>query len=99
MFVKFSQSCYRLSTRLRNISPRAIALIIAAISVLILSFFSPLKAVFDPILFKSFIQQYEGYVKVTFITIYIVLTVIGVPGTVLTVVGGCLFGIWCGKAD
>ena len=96
MFVKFSKSCHLLSIRLRNISPKAIALIIAAISVLILSFFSPLKAVFDPILFKSFIQQYEGYVEITFITIYTALTVIGVPGTVLTVVGGCLFGIWYG---
>ena len=41
-------------------------------------------------------MQYEGYVEIIFIAIYIVLTVVGVPATVLTVVGGSLFGIWYG---
>jgi uncharacterized membrane protein YdjX (TVP38/TMEM64 family) len=47
-------------------------------------------------LFKDFIQQYEGYIEILFIVIYTGLTVIGVPGTVLTIVGGSLFGIWDG---
>ena len=65
--------------------------------VLILLFlFTPLKIVFDFNLFKSFIKQYEGYVEIIFITIYTALTIIGIPGTILTIVGGCLFGLWRG---
>lgn len=98
MFVKFTESCDRLSIQLRKTvaNPKFIALTITAIGVLALCIFTPLKAVFDPLLFKSFIRQYEGYVEILFITIYTILTVVGVPGTVLTVVGGCLFGIWYG---
>ena len=76
--------------------PKFIILTIAALVIVILCIFTPLKAVFDPFLFKDFIQQYEGYVEILFIAIYTGLTVIGVPGTVLTIVGGCLFGIWYG---
>ena len=67
------------------------------ISLLIILFaFTPLKIVFDFTLFKSFIQKYEGYVELIFITTYTILTVVGIPGTILTVVGGCLFGLWYG---
>lgn len=58
--------------------------------------FTPLKIVFDFASFKGFIKQYEGYVEIIFIAIYIALTVIGIPGTILTIVGGCLFGLWHG---
>ena len=57
---------------------------------------TPLKTVFNPVLFKQFIGQYEGYIEIIFIAIYIGLTVVGVPGTILTIVGGSLFGIWYG---
>ena len=77
-------------------TPKFLILIIAAAIVILLCIFTPLKAVFNPFQFKSFIEQYEGYVEIIFIAIYTVLTVIGVPGTVLTIVGGCLFGIWYG---
>ncbi|MEM7756532.1 MAG: TVP38/TMEM64 family protein [Cyanobacteria bacterium P01_A01_bin.40] len=76
--------------------PKFLALVATSILILLLCFFTPLKAVFNPILFKSFIGQYEGYVEIIFIAIYTALTIIGVPGTVLTIVGGCLFGIWYG---
>jgi len=78
------------------INPRLVAISIAALAIILLCLFTPLKTVFNPFLFKDFIQQYEGYVEILFITIYIVLTVVGVPGTVLTVVGGSLFGVWYG---
>ena len=98
MFHRFSQSCFNLSIALIKIvaNPKFIALAIAGISLILLSIYTPLKTVFNPLLFKSFIQQYEGYVSILFVTIYTLLTVIGVPGTVLTIVGGCLFGIWYG---
>ena len=98
MFQKFSRSCFSLSVVLIKIlvNPKFIALAIAGISVILLGIYTPLKTVFNPLLFKSFIQQYEGYVSILFIAIYTLLTVIGIPGTVLTIVGGCLFGIWYG---
>ncbi|MDJ0592660.1 MAG: TVP38/TMEM64 family protein [Pleurocapsa sp. MO_226.B13] len=98
MLKKISQSCYQLSLRLVNqaIARRAIALTVAVLILLPLFTFTPLKAVFDVGLFKSFIRQYEGYVEVIFIAIYTGLTVVGIPGTILTIVGGCLFGLWHG---
>ena len=78
------------------ISQKAIAIAIALLLLFLLFVFTPLKAVFDVKLFKSFIQQYEGYIEVLFIAIYTILTVVGIPGTVLTIVGGSLFGLWHG---
>lgn len=76
--------------------PKFIAVVAAGIGILLLCLFTPLKTVFNPLAFKSFIGKYEGYVEIIFIAIYTVLTIVGVPGTVLTIVGGCLFGIWYG---
>ncbi|WP_319418922.1 TVP38/TMEM64 family protein [Pleurocapsa sp. FMAR1] len=55
-----------------------------------------MKTFLNPTLFKNFISQYEGHIEIIFIAIYIGLTVIGVPGTILTIVGGALFGLWYG---
>lgn len=98
MLEKITQSFVQLSIQLRKLllKPQLIALAAAALGIILLCILTPLKAVFNPFLFKDFIQQYEGYVEILFIAIYTGLTVIGVPGTVLTVVGGCLFGIWYG---
>ena len=90
---KFIKNCDRLRI---IVIPKFLILVISAAIVILLCIFTPLKAVFNPFQFKSFIEQYEGYVEILFIGIYTVLTVIGVPGTVLTIVGGCLFGIWYG---
>ncbi len=73
-----------------------IAIGVALLLLLSLFIFTSLKAVFDVQLFKSFIQQYEGYIEFLFIVIYTILTVIGIPGTVLTIVGGSLFDLWHG---
>ncbi|MEL6493951.1 MAG: TVP38/TMEM64 family protein [Cyanobacteria bacterium J06623_7] len=98
MLKKLTLSFVALGRQLRQlvINPKFIAVVITAAVIIVLCLFTPLKAVFNPFLFKDFIQQYEGYVEVIFIAIYTILTVFGVPGTVLTIVGGSLFGIWYG---
>ncbi|MEL6911035.1 MAG: TVP38/TMEM64 family protein [Cyanobacteria bacterium J06555_3] len=85
-------------TQLRRLfgQPKYLLIAIAVLGIVLLCIYTPLRAVFNPFLFKDFIQQYEGYIEIIFVGIYVVLTVIGVPGTVLTIVGGSLFGIWNG---
>ncbi|MEL7078472.1 MAG: TVP38/TMEM64 family protein [Cyanobacteria bacterium J06643_13] len=85
-------------TQLRRLfgQPKFLLIAIAVLGIVLLCIYTPLRAVFNPFLFKDFIQQYEGYIEIIFVGIYVVLTVIGVPGTVLTIVGGSLFGIWNG---
>ena len=84
----------RLIQKITN--PRAIALGIIVLILVPLFIFTPIKTVFDATLLKSFIQRYPGYVEIIFIALYTGLTVIGIPGTILTLVGGCLFGLWQG---
>ena len=98
MLNKVSQKCYKFILSLTEVvfARRAIALFVVFLIIVPLFIFTPLKTVFNPGLFKSFIKQYEGYVEIIFIAIYTGLTVIGVPGTILTIVGGCLFGLWHG---
>jgi uncharacterized membrane protein YdjX (TVP38/TMEM64 family) len=66
---------------------------IGLISLLCLVIFSPMNIIFD----RNFLIQYFNSkpccVVGLFITIYTVLTVIGVPGTILTFVGGIIFGL------
>ena len=73
-----------------------LGLTIILLILLFLGINSPLQTVFDPIYLESYFQQYENYLEVLFIFIYTVLTVVGVPGTVLTIAGGGLFGLWHG---
>lgn len=98
MFGRFTKSCFNLGITVSKIlvKPKFIALLSAAIAIVLLSIFTPLNTVFNPLLFKGFIQQYEGYVTILFIAIFTLLTVFGIPGTILTIVGGCLFGVWHG---
>ncbi|MEL6928275.1 MAG: TVP38/TMEM64 family protein [Cyanobacteria bacterium J06600_6] len=98
MLKKITLSFTALFQQLRQLAtnPKLVAIAIAVPIIVLLCLFTPLKTVFNPWQFKDFIQQYEGYVEVLFIAIYTVLTVVGVPGTVLTIVGGTLFGIWHG---
>lgn len=95
---KTSKNFYQFILRLgkKAITRRTVFLAITLLLLFLLFVFTPLKVVFDATLFKSFIKQYQGYVEILFITIYSGLTVIGVPGTILTIVGGCLFGLWHG---
>ena len=72
----------------------AIALTILSIIYII----GPLKIIFEPLLLSrsSYLQKYDGYVEIIFIIIYTLITIIGIPGTVLTIAGGSLFGLWQG---
>lgn len=70
----------------------AIALVIS----LLLLIVSPLKVLFDPIFLVEYLQQNQCCVIIPFIITYIVLTVVGIPGTILTVAGGVVFGLWWG---
>ena len=98
MLKKITLSFLALSRQLRRLitNLRLMIVFVAVPIIILLCLFTPLRTVFNPFLFKDFIQQYEGYVEILFIAIYTVLTVVGVPGTVLTIVGGSLFGIWHG---
>ncbi len=78
------------------VSKKIIVIAIALLAFLLLCVFTPLKTFLNPTLFKNFISQYEGHVEIIFIAIYTGLTVIGIPGTILTIVGGYLFGLWYG---
>lgn len=81
--------------KIKSDKKRSLA-VVALLALIPLCIFTPLRTVLDPKLFKNFITQYEGYVELIFIAIYTVVTIIGIPGTVLTIVGGCLFGLWYG---
>lgn len=67
---------------------------------LLTSFFlltvSPLKVLFDPLFLVEYLRQNQCCVIVPFIIAYTILTVVGIPGTVLTVAGGVVFGLWWG---
>ena len=56
----------------------------------------PLKVIFDPMFLVEYLQENQCCVIVPFIITYTILTVIGIPGTVLTVAGGVVFGLWWG---
>ena len=91
---KYSQ--LKLLLTKNRIVRKIVFLVIFIAIILPLFIFTPLRLVFNSTLFKSFIQQYEGYVEIIFIAVYTVLTIVGIPGTILTIVGGCLFGLWHG---
>lgn len=61
--------------------------------IVVLCFFGPFKIIFDHQFWVNFLQTYRCCTIPIFIIAYILLTVMGIPGTILTVVGGILFGI------
>lgn len=67
----------------------AIALIISFLFCL----FSPLKFVFDRNFLLAYFQTYQEYAIFLFVISFTILTTLGIPGTVLTVVGGLIFGL------
>ena len=71
---------------------------IAFISLLLLCTIGPAKHLFNQELMVNYFNNNScsSCVTLTFIGIYILLTVIGIPGTILTVVGGLVFGLWWG---
>ncbi|WP_421658987.1 TVP38/TMEM64 family protein [Leptothermofonsia sp. ETS-13] len=68
----------------------AIALLIYA-----LFRFTPMMALFDQALLKMKLHSFGGFATLAFVLLHIAATVMGIPGTMLTVAGGAIFGlIW-----
>ncbi|MEA5509671.1 TVP38/TMEM64 family protein [Crocosphaera sp. UHCC 0190] len=68
-------------------------IILSITFLLYLCFFGPLNIVFNHHFWVKSLQTYDCCTVPLFINAYIILTVLGIPGTVLTIVGGILFGI------
>ena len=71
-------------------------LAIALLSLLLACTIGPLKVIFDPMFLIHYLQEYQCCIRIPFVIVYIILTIIGIPGTVLTVAGGVVFGLWQG---
>ena len=71
-------------------------LAIALLTLLLLCTIGPLKILFDPMFLVHYLQKYQCCIIIPFIVIYTILTIIGIPGTVLTISGGVVFGLWWG---
>jgi uncharacterized membrane protein YdjX (TVP38/TMEM64 family) len=88
----------RLSRRLKTsrfwlaISPKvwfAIALLVLCV----LCYFTPLRALFDEQFLVQQLQRWGYWAICIFVLVYTLATVLGVPGTVLTLVGSVVFGL------
>ncbi|NEP10103.1 MAG: TVP38/TMEM64 family protein [Symploca sp. SIO2C1] len=68
-----------------------------AVSVCILvCLFGPLQALFDHALLVSLLGRLGHSAICLFILVYTIATVLGVPGTILTIAGGAVFGLFWG---
>jgi uncharacterized membrane protein YdjX (TVP38/TMEM64 family) len=65
----------------------------AILSLLLLCWLTPLKVLFDQKFLEQQLQQLGNWAICLFVLVYTLATVVGVPGTVLTVAGGAVFGI------
>ena len=79
------------------VNPR-LGIAIAFITSLLLFTIGPAKHLFNQELMVNYFNNNScsSCVTLTFIGIYILLTILGIPGTILTVVGGLVFGLWWG---
>lgn len=71
-------------------------LAITILTILILFIVSPLKVLFDSMFLVEYLRKNQCCVIVPFLITYTILTVVGIPGTILTVAGGIVFGLWWG---
>jgi uncharacterized membrane protein YdjX (TVP38/TMEM64 family) len=83
----------RLSRELRK---GRVWLAIALVGCLLICTLGPLKVIFDHNFLVQHLQAYRRYTIGAFIVIYVFLTVIGIPGTILTIAGGLIFGLFWG---
>ncbi len=91
---KYNQGLNKLKTNpLRNLR---LWLAIALIALLLVCTIGPLKIIFDPMFLVHYLQEHKCCIRIPFIVVYTILTVIGIPGTILTVSGGVVFGLWWG---
>lgn len=76
-------------------SPRfCLAIVLLGLS--LLCWLTPLKAFFDQKFLEQQLQQLGNWAVGLFVLVYTLATVVGVPGTVLTVAGGAVFGVLWG---
>lgn len=89
---------HRKKRKLSKLFNPRLGITIAFIALLLLFTISPAKHLFNKELMVNYFNNNScaSCVTLTFISIYILLTVIGIPGTILTVVGGLVFGLWWG---
>lgn len=69
---------------------------IALLSLLLCFTIGPLKVFFDTMFLIHYLQKHQCCIIVPFIIAYTILTIIGLPGTILTLAGGVVFGLWWG---
>ncbi len=74
------------------INPR-VCFAIALFGLLLLCWLTPLKTLFDQKFLEQQLQQLGNWAVCLFVLVYTLATVVGVPGTVLTVAGGAVFGV------
>ena len=65
----------------------------AILGLLLLCWLTPLTVLFDQKFLEQQLQQLGNRAIFLFVLVYTLATVVGVPGTVLTVAGGAVFGI------
>ena len=101
MKIKQYKSYYSVSERKKTRKPNLISnprlwLAILLATLLFILIVGPLKILFDPMFLIEYLQKNQCCVIVPFLIIYTILTVVGIPGTILTVAGGVVFGLWYG---
>ncbi len=67
------------------------------ISLILLLCYSPLHLLFDHDFLAAWLEAMGYRAVIAFLLVYIIATVIGVPGTVLTLAGGIVFGLGWGS--
>lgn len=67
-----------------------------ALGCLLLCLFTPLNRLFERAFITQMLHQWGSWAALIFVLIYIVTTSLGVPGTVMTIAGGAVFGLGWG---
>src|SRR4028118_2123039 len=80
----------RLRTLLKT--PR-FGIAIALLSLFLLCYLTPLRALFDHMFLVQQLESLDRWAVCAFVLVYALATVLGIPGTVLTIAGGAVFGI------
>lgn len=93
-----SNSCHwqRKKNKINLINNPRLWLAIAILTTLVILIVSPLKVLFEPMFLVEYLRENQCCVIIPFIVTYTILTVVGIPGTILTVAGGIVFGLWWG---
>jgi len=80
----------RLRTLLKT--PR-FGIAIALLSLCLLCYLTPLRALFDHMFLVQQLESLDRWAVWAFVLVYALATVLGIPGTVLTIAGGAVFGL------